>query len=114
MRYADSCCTYTEDAQGYIFTGKCIVTGKRQTVRIPGPELFAYRQGKMIQEAMPSVSADDREFLMSGISGEGWAQKFGPPKEDTENEALAAFQRGEVQPLSEVIDELREKVKEES
>ena len=78
MTYADSCCTYKElnNPHRYAFTGKCIITKKMVTVEIPGKELYAYRQGKHIQDAMPSVSKADREFLMSGISEEGWQQTF--------------------------------------
>ena len=72
MRYADSHCTYTEDATHYTFTGMCIQTKRMHSVRIPKAELYAYRQGAYIQDAMPSVSAEDREFLMSGLSPEGW------------------------------------------
>jgi hypothetical protein len=36
-------------------------------VTVPAEELFAYRQGKLMQIAMPSVSADDREWLMTGL-----------------------------------------------
>ncbi len=85
MRYADSHCVYTETYDNgehcYVFTGKCVVTGKETSVKVPAPALFAYRQGKHIQDAMPTVSKDDREFLMSGISGEGWKQMFGGEEE---------------------------------
>jgi hypothetical protein len=37
-------------------------------VIVPAKELFAYRQGKLMQIAMPSVSADDREWLMTGLT----------------------------------------------
>lgn len=71
MRYADNHCTYQEDFTGgkhsYVYSGKCIMTKKVHTVRIPANELFAYRDGKYIQDAMPSVSPTDRDFLMSGI-----------------------------------------------
>lgn len=81
MRYADSHCTYTESREGgkhvYVFTGPCTVTGKPHSVTIPGEELYAYRRGALIQTAMPSVSRDDAEFLMSGMSPEGWKQTFG-------------------------------------
>jgi hypothetical protein len=30
---------------------------------------------------MPSLSDDDREFLITGISPEGWEQKFGDKQE---------------------------------
>ncbi len=54
------------------------MTKKPYSVTIPGNELFKYRQGEYIQEAMPSVSADDREFLISGTSPEGWEILFPP------------------------------------
>lgn len=81
MRYADSCCTYVEKHDNgqhvYAFTGPCIVTKKMVTVEVPAAGLFAYCQGAFIQNAFPNLSADDREFLMSGISAKGWALKFG-------------------------------------
>lgn len=86
MRYADSHCSYTETAEGYTFTGPCMITGKPHSVFIPGPELFAYRQGRLIQDAMPSVSVADREFLMSGYSPEGWGQVFGSGEEGDDEE----------------------------
>lgn len=80
MRYADSNCTYIENfnpSHVYIFTGKCIVTGKMHSVTVPGNELQEYRKGiKLIQDAMPSLSAEDREFLISGTSPEGWKELF--------------------------------------
>ena len=73
-------CTYEEKYEPkhvYIFTGTCLITKKKHSVTVPGPELYAYNQGKHIQDAMPSVSPEDREFLMSGYSPEGWKQVFG-------------------------------------
>lgn len=77
MRYADTRCVYVEQyipKHVYIFTGKCMVTGKMHSVMVPAEELYAYRQGAAIQYAMPSVSSEDCEFLMNGISPEGWKQ----------------------------------------
>lgn len=84
MRYADRYCTYKEvykPEHVYIFTGPCVITKKEVSVSVPAKELFAYRQGEHIQHAMPSLTADQREFLMSGISAEGWDETF---KEDEE------------------------------
>ncbi len=82
MRYADRFCTYTESQNPhvYVFTGKCVKTGKIVSVTVPAQELYAYRQGGYIQNTLISVNADDREFLMSGISAEGWNLMF-PPEE---------------------------------
>lgn len=81
MYYADSRCTVTErrDPHVYVFTGPCLATGKTYSVTVPAAELFAYRAGAMIQDALVSVSAEDREFLMSGFSPEGWDETFGGP-----------------------------------
>lgn len=92
MRYADSKCTYREvfppeyPSQGYVFTGKCVITGAECSVFVPGAELYAYRQGALIQNAMPSVSVDDREFLMSGMSPAGWKATFGDESDDPQPE----------------------------
>jgi hypothetical protein len=59
-------------------TGPCIVTKKEYSVTVPevGYRQWATGNGH-IQDVMPSVSKDDREFLISGTSPEGWAQMFG-------------------------------------
>lgn len=79
MMYADNACSYRElrDPHRYVFSGQCIVTKKEYSVTVPAQELYAYRQGELIQTALKSVSAGDREFLMSGISPDGWNQTFG-------------------------------------
>lgn len=78
--YIDTHCTYEEvyfPTHAYIFTGPCKVTGKPYTVCIPAQALFAYRQGAYIQDAMWMLQPEDREFVMTGISPEGWEQLFG-------------------------------------
>lgn len=67
MRYADARCQIVSTGSEYVVTGKDVFTGKPVEVRIPAPALFAYRQGAMIQDAMPMLSAADREFLISGM-----------------------------------------------
>ena len=80
MRYADRYCQYTESFENgqhiYAFTGPCVITGKPVTVKVPGDGLFAYRSGAHIQDAFSTLSADDREFLMSGMSKEAWDATF--------------------------------------
>lgn len=80
MRYADNCCTYKEVVKpehAYIYTGRCMATGKTYSVTVPAAQLFKYRQGAKIQEAFPDMPEGDREFLISGYSPEGWKQIFG-------------------------------------
>ena len=80
MRFADRHCVITETFEPYHqyhFTGQCIITGKEVTVSVKGDELFNYRQGGYIQNTLVSNNADEREFLMSGISPDGWDKTFG-------------------------------------
>jgi hypothetical protein len=45
--------------------------------------------GELIQNAMPHLSADDREFVKTGITGEEWDQLFGGAEEiEQEEEAV--------------------------
>ena len=39
-------------------------------------QLKAWHLGALIQNAMPNLSADDREFLMTGITPEEWDETF--------------------------------------
>ena len=85
MRYADQFCDYTEQYEPehtYTFTGPCVVTGKQVSVTVKAEELYAYRRGALIQDAFKSLNADDREFLMSGMSKEAWDRTFPPDEED--------------------------------
>lgn len=84
IHYAETRCTVTEryDPHVYVFTGPCLATGKEYSVTVPAAELFAYRRGGMIQDTLVSVSCEDREFLMSGFSPEGWDATFGEPDDE--------------------------------
>jgi len=50
------------------------LTGRRHTreVDVTEAQLKCWAEGALIQNAMPNLSADDREFLMSGITPEEW------------------------------------------
>ena len=40
-------------------------------------QLAAWEGGMLIQEAMPHLSADDREFIMTGVTPKEWDEQFG-------------------------------------
>lgn len=67
MRYADAKCKIVSEGPVYVITGADVFTGKPVEVRVPSFDLFIYRQGVPIQDAMPTLTADEREFLMSGM-----------------------------------------------
>lgn len=87
MKYADKYCKYKEEYSPehvYYFTGPDVLTGKSITVKVKAAELYQYRQGKYIQDSLKSNTADEREFLLSGISSESWEGIF-DEQEDTGN-----------------------------
>ena len=57
--------------------GNCVFTGEEYQCSVPLTGLKKWQGGEPIQTAMPNVSADDREFLISGISPAGWKGTFG-------------------------------------
>lgn len=46
-------------------------------INITATQWKRWRQGTHIQEAMPNLDADEREFLISGIAPEEWDELFG-------------------------------------
>jgi hypothetical protein len=66
--------------------GVCRVTKKFHTVRVPLHGLVAwYHRGEMIQDALGEVSAEDREFIQTSTSPEGWELLFGEDEDGTFN-----------------------------
>ena len=55
------------------------ISGKINTldVAITHEQFSAWVDGALIQEAMPHLTASEREFLMTGITSEEWYETFG-------------------------------------
>jgi len=52
--------------------GQCEITGKNFELLIPTEEFFIYTQGfKSLDEALKSLSLEERGFISKGISPEG-------------------------------------------
>lgn len=61
-------------------TRKSPLSGKTRTIDIPGltqEMLDLWKAGELIQKAMPNVSRDLREFIMTGVIKEEWEETFG-------------------------------------
>ena len=54
------------------FTGTTI----SMNIDITQAQLDAWQAGTLIQDAMPNISADEREFIMTGITPEEWDELF--------------------------------------
>jgi hypothetical protein len=64
-------------------TRKSPLTGITRTkeIDVTIAQILAWEEGELIQNAMPQLSADDREFVKTGITGEEWDQLFGGAEE---------------------------------
>ena len=52
------------------------------TLAITAGQLAAWRGGELIQDAMPTLSAEEREFLVSGCTPEDWQQLWGSEEDE--------------------------------
>jgi|TARA_R100000697_G_scaffold25916_1_gene34391 hypothetical protein len=46
-------------------------------IDITQAQLAAWVDGSLIQDVMPDISADEREFIMTGITPDEWDAEFG-------------------------------------
>ena len=46
-------------------------------IQVTDAQIDAWMGGELIQNAMPNVSADEREFIKTGITPEEWENTFG-------------------------------------
>lgn len=47
-------------------------------INVTQEQINKWMDGTLIQEAMPDVSKEDREFILSGITPEEWLEVFVP------------------------------------
>lgn len=62
-----------------LITRRSPITGilHAREIDITGHHLWLWENGKCIQDAMPHISADDREFILTGITPEEWTKYIG-------------------------------------
>ena len=58
---------------------KSMVSGKvhAMDLDVTQDQIAAWNSGMYIQDAMPQLSDDEREFMMTGITPEEWDATFG-------------------------------------
>jgi len=71
-----------------IIARKSPLTGKTNTMDLDIIEyhLTLWKEGKNIQDAMPHLSPDEREFLITGYTAEDWKSIFGSNEEEDEQD----------------------------
>jgi len=63
-----------------IITNKSKISGKVRSMDLPVTEeqMTRFSSGRFtIQDCFPNLSADEREFIKSGITAEEWEEVFG-------------------------------------
>lgn len=67
-----------------LITRKSAFTNNVHTmdINVTQEQLSAWESGTLIQNAMPHLSADEREFIMTGITPQEWEDAFGGSDED--------------------------------
>ena len=46
-------------------------------INVSEKQITLWMEGALIQDVMPNLNPDEREFLMTGITPEEWATTFG-------------------------------------
>ena len=54
-------------------------TGKTHTfdLNVTAEQIFRWQKGELIQNAMPQLTPDEREFVKTGITPDEWNAAFG-------------------------------------
>lgn len=69
---------YVAGHQGnLIISRECSVTGKKYIVTVKHAEFDAWMSGTLVQDAFPTLSAEEREFLISNYTPAEWHATFG-------------------------------------
>ena len=60
-------------------TRKSFLTGIERTLEIPvtQEQLSKWESGLLIQDAMPNLTPDQREFILTGVTSEEWDESLG-------------------------------------
>lgn len=61
-----------------IVAGPCRYCHEHVQIDVPWLGFEEWKQGALIQNAMPSLDTESREFLISGVCGTCWDQMFTP------------------------------------
>jgi len=67
-----------------IVTRKSAISGKTNSLDLPITEeqIVRFETGELIQRAFPQLSAEQREFILTGITPEEWKATFSDEDED--------------------------------
>ena len=55
-------------------------------INVTQEQYLAWLDGTLIQDAMPNISADEREFIMTGITPQEWDNAMGIDEEEDDGQ----------------------------
>lgn len=66
-----------------LITRKSVISNNINTmdINVTIEQFNAWNAGALVQKAMPNLTADEREFIMTGITPEEWDATFGDEEE---------------------------------
>jgi hypothetical protein len=63
-------CEYVETFEPehvYTFNGNCVLSNEPVEITVKAKDLYAFNQGMYVQKAFPYLTADEREFVLTGM-----------------------------------------------
>lgn len=60
-----------------VFEKSCSMTKELFIIKIPEKQYYEWINGGLIQDVMPQLSADEREFLITGTTPAEWNASMG-------------------------------------
>ena len=74
-------------------TRKSEVSGQENTMdlNVTQEQLTRWKHGELIQNVMPQLTPDEREFLLTGIMPDEWEDIFSDNEEEDSEEEEPAF-----------------------
>jgi len=68
---------------------RSILTGITHTrdIDVTPEQIHEWENGGLIQDVLPHLSPDDREFLMTGITPKEWEENFSKSEDDDLNQS---------------------------
>jgi hypothetical protein len=83
--FRGNCTTESEVDDGIDYVtvaGPCYSCQRPVSVRVVASDYVEFESGEFAQDCFPYLSAEQREFLISGICGTCWDEMFANPEED--------------------------------
>ena len=76
-------------------TRTSMISGNTNTMEldVTQEQLTAWENGMNIQQAMPQLNADEREFVKTGMTPTEWEELFGEEEDDYEDDGQPSWEQ---------------------